>query len=72
MFQSLTNARRQLALFQHHDGVTGTAKSLVMDDYGRRMNEAMQICQAIIGKGAEFLLTGTLPAANSAFRVVSL
>ncbi|KAL7564790.1 hypothetical protein ACA910_021052 [Epithemia clementina (nom. ined.)] len=40
--------RRQLSLFQHHDGVTGTAKTHVVKDYAKRMYEAIKATQSLI------------------------
>ncbi|KAK6928248.1 Glycoside hydrolase family 38, N-terminal domain [Dillenia turbinata] len=52
----LTAARRNLALFQHHDGVTGTAKDHVVEDYGSRMHTSLQDLQFFMSKGIELLL----------------
>ncbi|XP_063231157.1 alpha-mannosidase 2 [Bacillus rossius redtenbacheri] len=59
----LSDARRSLSLFQHHDGVTGTARDNVVEDYARKMMEAIRGCQHIIQQSAYALLTqskGTL------------
>ncbi|XP_077217727.1 golgi alpha-mannosidase II [Tasmannia lanceolata] len=52
----LTAARRNLALFQHHDGVTGTAKDHVVEDYGTRMHISLQDLQIFMSKAVEILL----------------
>ncbi|KAI4347652.1 hypothetical protein L6164_008444 [Bauhinia variegata] len=52
----LTAARRNLALFQHHDGVTGTAKDHVVIDYGSRMHTSLLDLQIFMSKGIEALL----------------
>lgn len=51
----LTAARRNLALFQHHDGVTGTAKDHVVRDYGTRMHTSLQDLQIFMSKAIESL-----------------
>ena len=43
--QELQNSRRALSLFQHHDGVTGTAKSYVVEDYAKRIHTAIKETQ---------------------------
>ncbi|KAJ3694916.1 hypothetical protein LUZ60_000293 [Juncus effusus] len=53
----LTAARRNLALFQHHDGVTGTAKDHVVEDYGNRMHFSLQDLNIFNSKVVEVLLT---------------
>lgn len=57
---SLTEARTAFALFQHHDGITGTAKDMVVKDYGIRMLKAISTTQNILQHCANFLLEGSL------------
>lgn len=53
----LQEARRELSLFQHHDGITGTSKNHVMKDYMRRMSEAINISKFIMQQAVYQLLT---------------
>lgn len=52
----LTAARRNLALFQHHDGITGTAKNHVVEDYGNRMHTSLQDLHIFLSRAVEVLL----------------
>uniref|UniRef100_A0A914XSF4 Alpha-mannosidase n=1 Tax=Panagrolaimus superbus TaxID=310955 RepID=A0A914XSF4_9BILA len=56
MYDSLIDARRAMSLFQHHDGVTGTAKDHVVVDYGEKMVAALNWSKMIIASAAEYLL----------------
>lgn len=50
-------ARRALSLFQHHDGVAGTAKDYVMRDYENTMIEGIKNCKFVMQQAAYRLLT---------------
>jgi alpha-mannosidase II len=52
----MTTAMGNLVLFQHHDGVTGTAKDHVVWDYGTRMHNCLQGLQIFMSKAIEVLL----------------
>ena len=44
----LTLARRAMALFQHHDAITGTGKHATMNDYGMRLYNGVKKMQCLI------------------------
>ena len=54
--EGLGEARRSLSLFQHHDGITGTAKDHVVIDYGNKMLNSIELLQDVISQSANFLL----------------
>ncbi|OWA50165.1 Alpha-mannosidase 2 [Hypsibius exemplaris] len=57
LLMKLISSRRSLALFQHHDGVTGTAKTAVMTDYAIKMITAVTSCDDVLGASLAFLLS---------------
>jgi alpha-mannosidase II len=56
-YQNLVLARRNLALFQHHDGITGTSRSWVAEDYEKRLTNALFVARDVIRTASEHLLT---------------
>ena len=58
---NMVKARRSLALFQHHDAITGTSKAPVVDDYGQKLLEALQMLVAIERRCAAMFLSSDDP-----------
>ncbi|TMS05835.1 Alpha-mannosidase 2x [Larimichthys crocea] len=52
----LVDARRSVALFQHHDAITGTAKENVVIDYGTRLLRSLIGLKRVIINAAHFLV----------------
>ena len=53
---ALVQARRHLGLFQHHDGITGTSKTFVVDDYGDKLLSSISALKDVIRSSAQYLL----------------
>ncbi|XP_057575906.1 alpha-mannosidase 2x isoform X1 [Hippopotamus amphibius kiboko] len=54
----LTEARRTLGLFQHHDAIAGTAKEAVVVDYGVRLLRSLVNLKQVIINAAHYLVLG--------------
>ncbi|CAD6190966.1 unnamed protein product [Caenorhabditis auriculariae] len=54
--EKLQDSRRTLALFQHHDAITGTSKKSVMADYSELLFEATKSSQEVIQTASNKIL----------------
>eukprot|EP00029_Vermamoeba_vermiformis_P007896 TRINITY_DN3546_c0_g1_i1.p1 TRINITY_DN3546_c0_g1~~TRINITY_DN3546_c0_g1_i1.p1 ORF type:complete len:1137 (-),score=300.82 TRINITY_DN3546_c0_g1_i1:18-3428(-) len=65
-------ARRNSALVQHHDGITGTARGFVAQDYTNRLDSAYNVSKVALAKSLSVLLAGdkTAPEFDSELRVL--
>ena len=54
--QLLEMSRRSLALFQHHDAITGTARHFVTTDYEQRLTKGLEHAQDVIKSACRYLL----------------
>ncbi|ODM95348.1 Alpha-mannosidase 2x, partial [Orchesella cincta] len=52
-YDNLVQARRSVALFQHHDGVTGTSPRTTMLDYSKKLTQAWNFLKQIQKVGIE-------------------
>ncbi|XP_063229652.1 alpha-mannosidase 2-like [Bacillus rossius redtenbacheri] len=69
-YERLVKARRSLALFQHHDAITGTSKAVVMHDYALKLFEALQDTVHVQAQCAQTLLEKELPDKNSTGKIL--
>ncbi|KAF4803499.1 mannosidase alpha class 2A member 1 [Turdus rufiventris] len=63
-YKLLTEARRNLGLFQHHDALPGTAKDWVVVDYGTRLFHSIMNVKKVIIDSAHILILKDKSAYN--------
>jgi hypothetical protein len=74
-FKGLLQGRRDASLVQHHDGITGTAKSWVGSDYLKRLSEATAHSYGILSFAVPILLRrdgGVAPDLSSELNLIKL
>lgn len=60
-YSFLVSTRQTLALFQHHDAITGTSKDIVMKDYGQKLHTGILDAMSIVSHITQMLLMEVPP-----------
>lgn len=60
MLDHLDVARKNLALFQHHDAIAGTSTVWVVEDYESRLYQGLSLVNSVIGSVLSSLLSSTV------------
>lgn len=56
-YEKLIRARQNLAVFQHHDAITGTSKAFVMNDFALKLFEGIQNCASVQSYAIQCLMS---------------
>lgn len=57
ILRDLQAARREVGIYQHHDGITGTSLPFVVDDYEHRLNQAFSSARKALTLTISLLLS---------------
>ena len=60
-YSFLISARQTLALFQHHDAITGTSKEIVMIDYNKMLHRGIMDAMSVVSHTTQLLLMRNAP-----------
>ena len=64
LYKLLLIARRNLGVFQHHDGITGTSKTPVVQDYANKLFDALQNSKQIMENSISYLISNEHKSEN--------
>ncbi|XP_060596328.1 alpha-mannosidase 2-like [Ruditapes philippinarum] len=72
LMTKVMSARRNLALFQHHDGITGTSRENVVKDYTERLVKSLEDMKVVMRECAFYLTLNDETTYNSTAQFYNL